>query len=674
MILKSLRLKNFKSHRDTYINFSTMASPVLIKGINIDRSGSNGAGKSSIFDGIEYALYGKTSQYLQHGKSTGSVELEFIVDSTTFKIQKIMTTDSYSIDLYKDGVKTSQSKVEVEKFIRQTLKISKRLFDQTIFQAQGFNQFFGLLSPKMKSEFIMELLDIDRWRKYYDVAKSLSTQLSKSTSKFKVKMEMLTKSMDELKEIVAGVDTEKLKSDIASTNDAIKQKEEVLTAHAATINNMNRKVELKSQLDTAEGNYKLAKNSLDQSTTALTQQKTILDNLKSKKITAIDDNYRQALVASSLNMEKYIASLEHEVKIKTDVLQKYRASMQDMLSANRCPMCDRALTGEEQTAIADHVNIEIQKQSNELTELTKKTDAAKAKRVKDSEELATITQQAVVYAEHIRSKEDVESKIAMLSGQVRTLETQVQAFEKSLASLKEQWKAVESAENVAAERKINDIRGELDEFKSKLTRLTGRLSDHLNDTRRVDSYASEIGVLENDIQGHARAEKILRSVGEILSPNGIQRWLFTTALGEIATLANSLLRVMNYSVIFQMERQKKSGEGFKPTFDIMVKKISEDRIYGLELLSGGERSTVNFAIRLAFSTIMATKYGFRFMIIDEGFTDLDDKAREIIGDMIKLLANKFQIFVVTHFPDLEDMFENLIIVEKRDGISKVLNK
>ena len=50
MILKKLILKNFKSHKNTIINFK--------KGITII-VGENGAGKSSILEGITYALFKK---------------------------------------------------------------------------------------------------------------------------------------------------------------------------------------------------------------------------------------------------------------------------------------------------------------------------------------------------------------------------------------------------------------------------------------------------------------------------------------------------------------------------------------------------------------------------------------------------------------------------------------
>ena len=52
MIIKKLILKNFKSHKNTTIEFN--------KGITII-VGENGVGKSSILEGITYALFKKST-------------------------------------------------------------------------------------------------------------------------------------------------------------------------------------------------------------------------------------------------------------------------------------------------------------------------------------------------------------------------------------------------------------------------------------------------------------------------------------------------------------------------------------------------------------------------------------------------------------------------------------
>nr|WP_243687341.1 AAA family ATPase [Methanobacterium formicicum] len=48
MIIESLHMTNFKSHRDTRIEFDTGISIII---------GGNGAGKSSILEAVSFALF-----------------------------------------------------------------------------------------------------------------------------------------------------------------------------------------------------------------------------------------------------------------------------------------------------------------------------------------------------------------------------------------------------------------------------------------------------------------------------------------------------------------------------------------------------------------------------------------------------------------------------------------
>ncbi len=82
MILKELVLKNFKSHSNTRIRFET--------GINLI-TGRNGAGKSSILEGILVALYGlrppmRKDDFIRVGATDYSLELQFELGGKSYKI------------------------------------------------------------------------------------------------------------------------------------------------------------------------------------------------------------------------------------------------------------------------------------------------------------------------------------------------------------------------------------------------------------------------------------------------------------------------------------------------------------------------------------------------------------------------------------------------------------
>ncbi|MGC8609586.1 MAG: AAA family ATPase, partial [Thermoplasmata archaeon] len=86
MIVENLKLKNFLSHAQTDIYFE--------KGVNII-IGNNGAGKSSIVDGMKYALFGeKRGKSIQDLIKKGTRELEvslsFRNNSHNYEIRRIL--------------------------------------------------------------------------------------------------------------------------------------------------------------------------------------------------------------------------------------------------------------------------------------------------------------------------------------------------------------------------------------------------------------------------------------------------------------------------------------------------------------------------------------------------------------------------------------------------------
>lgn len=82
MILKEIRMNNFKSHVNSRIKFE--------KGI-VAIIGENGSGKSSIFEAVFFALFGAGSNFnydtiITKGKKSVYVELDFEVNGNNYKI------------------------------------------------------------------------------------------------------------------------------------------------------------------------------------------------------------------------------------------------------------------------------------------------------------------------------------------------------------------------------------------------------------------------------------------------------------------------------------------------------------------------------------------------------------------------------------------------------------
>ncbi|SPC34425.1 putative SMC domain-containing protein, exonuclease SbcC [Candidatus Nitrosocaldus cavascurensis] len=84
LMIDSITLVDFISHRDTTIRFGDGVTVFI---------GRNGSGKSSVIDGITYALYGKhtrrnNSNLVRHGAHHSSLILEFSINGKRYKVEK----------------------------------------------------------------------------------------------------------------------------------------------------------------------------------------------------------------------------------------------------------------------------------------------------------------------------------------------------------------------------------------------------------------------------------------------------------------------------------------------------------------------------------------------------------------------------------------------------------
>ena len=130
---------------------------VQVQGINKyeQNANSNGSGKSSCFEAILWALFGKTSvgisdpscRYLTSGCC---VSLDFVIDKTTYNIKRFVKYGKEGSGLrflVNDEDKTCRNKTDTDKLIKDTLPFTIDTFLSIFFLSQGFNSRLSILTP-----------------------------------------------------------------------------------------------------------------------------------------------------------------------------------------------------------------------------------------------------------------------------------------------------------------------------------------------------------------------------------------------------------------------------------------------------------------------------------------------------------------------------------------------
>ena len=225
MQILSITLKNIKPHKDKEFNF--------VNGINV-LSGSNGAGKSTIFEAIGYALFGVNAsdfvgnieRFITIGAKKGEVTVTFVTDEgETYKVSRTVGAGSKWL-LYKEiaenfEVEEHANVSETEARIKELLGLNsgRSLSDQFKLVIGPFqNDFLGpfiIRSATKRQEAFDEILGIDAWRKTY---KGTSGMLSAVKNKIEIirteiegkqeQIAVLPDRKNELKELKSSVDAE----------------------------------------------------------------------------------------------------------------------------------------------------------------------------------------------------------------------------------------------------------------------------------------------------------------------------------------------------------------------------------------------------------------------------------------------------------------------------------
>ena len=148
-----------------------------------------------------------------------------------------------------------------------------------------------------------------------------------------------------------------------------------------------------------------------------------------------------------------------------------------------------------------------------------------------------------------------------------------------------------------------------------------------------------------------------------------------SAIPSIETEASRILAELGTSYRVELRTQKalKSGDGLADTLDVVVLTESGARPY--ESFSGGERTRLNAALRIALSCLLAHRRGAEAKIIvcDEP-EFLDEQGQMALADVLRRLVTDGtceKAILVSHAAALRDSFDNTIAVEKIDGRSRV---
>ncbi len=542
MIIESLVMKNFKSHKDTSIDFNTGITIIM---------GGNGAGKSSILEAVSFALFKqhsskKIEQLITIGNNKNKlyVKLEFTSNGRTYKVtrERSKTASKASI-MIKDANGFQQlaaGDTQVTMEIQNILEMDGDLFLNAVYVRQGEIADLVDKTPSEKKQVIGKLLGIESLEKAWKNMLPIINEYQNERIRLEGKLENYdsikadikstiaekTKFADEIQKISSEIDKIQLELDSMIENNEKLQRDEK-NFENITIN-LNADEQMLRNLAEDESHLKIqleemAKKEAEMVTIEpklpkldlLNSLKTSLEKLK--EVQREEEQINQVL--------KRIRVLEEKIEMNKRFEQDYSAVLEEIndIQTERSEfegsreLLKQNLKGKENTL--EQMGIS----RNKFVKLLNKANSVLTTNFTMMEELETHIK--TVKQETKIEIDELDSKINKLNQDVSALKSQnidLQKPIKELEYVKEKCPICESKiDEVKRVELINGYQSQIESNKTKISSLSSALAMFMgNKTTLKNKYSDiqeiNIDVMKEQLQNLEYGQKELKTLKDTI--------------------------------------------------------------------------------------------------------------------------------------------------------------
>ena len=696
-------LQNFLSYGDAEVDLTGLSLAALL--------GANGAGKSSLVDGITWPLYGEgryrdIDAYVRQGQEDAVAEIQFLLAGETYRVIRTRSNKGRgksTLELAKmngaDWVPMSGTGIrETQDKIRDLLRMDYETFVSSCVLLQGEADRFTMAGPTDRMKIFSQIIGLDIYDQLQDAARARARGYRDQAAVKRATMDNLEAELSvrtELQSREVG-----LRKEREGLERRIRELENDLVIQEKTVSDLRVKAARGEDLEQQKNRIERENHDVGDQLVVLGKKRDRLqqiidrgDEIRAKatelekvkgKLTEFEDKasrYLQ-LFKDAQTLERQVAEFDRRqesqaASIESSLESKRRqAELLDQVPCSgdlqaECRLLKSAREAAAEVAPLQSRLEELNAQQNpHMGPCRKMTEARDAVSYDQAEHQALRDRVPGLekWARVLPELEQAEDNMAEVLQQSETLQRRRDELLKELRGVTDQLEQMESiatelrraeAALFGAKQQLSDAQDEAQDVGIKLGTIQAQLKD-------LEAKAAQKKVLEAEIKAVATEEHLYIKLARAFKE--IPVLIMENALPDVEDLGNELLGRLTggrISIRFETQKEAKTTGKVSDTLDIIVSDELGERPY--EGWSGAERFDVDLSIRLAISKFLAKRAGARIetLIIDEGASCLDADGREHFIEAINEIAKEFKLVLcITHIDELKEHFPQQLIVSK----------
>lgn len=642
----SIELSGFRSIDKIFVNFENKGT-IVVKGINEyeTNASSNGSGKSSIFEGIIYALFEETSSGEKdvENRILGQgcmVNLVFQIDGIQYSIIRQINKGKSSVTLYKEGIDISaRNKTDTNKLICSIIGISKNIFLDSVFLSQNAVTNLASLTPTARKERLEVLTNTD----------SIINNFKDKIKQRQIFYESECINCEKIRNTLIGTEQAKLSQITSLTNKINEAKDEL--SRVSQLGNLD---DIEFKISQNNDLVKKYTSDIDKINLDITQLETKILDLRTQSQQLLQEKQKAEQAESNERLElnsldSDIRNYSNQISFNTENIHRIEQEINKIKMSDTCPTCGRKYDNVDDNHIKQTIlekQTEIEKLQNKIQELQNIINVdCENKKLAIQEEISklhnVVEQTNQTYLDFNKSFDDVNNERLQLNKAKDDLHSQIQVINtdtKSLETIKQQILQSQNNNIKEYEQMIEDINKELDDINKQKLQVDTEYNKN-NDLVNTCKHISQL---------------ITKEFRTYLLKNSI-RYL------------NNLLKEYS-NRLFSNEKDIITIEESDAKLDIKLDTAT------YESLSGGEKTRVNIALLLAQKSLanIIGNISCNIIILDEVLGYCDSEAENNVVDLISSELDYLEsIYMISHkqIPVAND--GELVVVKDKNGLSRL---